>query len=31
MTSVPRDSDIIGAVALLAIVLVSGLVRVFGL
>jgi hypothetical protein len=31
MTSIPRDSDIIGAVALLAIVLVSGLYRVFGL
>jgi hypothetical protein len=31
MTIIPRDSDIIGAAALLAIVLVSGLVRVFGL
>ena len=30
MTSIPRDSHIIGAVTLLAIVLVSGLVRVFG-
>jgi hypothetical protein len=31
MTSIPRDSHIVGAAALLAIVLVSGLVRVFGL
>jgi len=31
MTSVPRDSDIIGAAALLAIVLVAGLVRALGL
>jgi hypothetical protein len=31
MTSIPRDSDIIGAAALLAIVLVSGLYRAFGL
>lgn len=31
MTSIPRDSHIISAAALLAIVLVSGLVRVFGL
>jgi hypothetical protein len=31
MTSIPRDSDILGAAALLAIVLVSGLFRVFGL
>lgn len=30
MTSIPRDSHIIGAVTLLAIVLVTGLVRVFG-
>ena len=31
MTSVPRDSDIIGAAALLAIVLVTGLIRALGL
>ena len=31
MTTIPRDSDIIGATALLALVLVIGLVRVFGL
>jgi len=31
MTSIPRDSDIFGAAALLAIVLVSGLYRAFGL
>jgi hypothetical protein len=31
MTSIPRDSDILGAVALLTIVLVSGLIHVFGL
>ena len=31
MTIFPRDSDIIGAAALLAIVLVTGLVRVLGL
>jgi len=31
MTSIPSDSDILGAAALLAIVLVSGLFRVFGL
>jgi hypothetical protein len=31
MTSIPRDSHILGAAALLAIVLVSGLFRVFGL
>ena len=30
MTTIPRDSDIIGATALLALVLVIGLVRVFG-
>ena len=30
MTSIPRDSHILGAAALLAIVLVSGLFRVFG-
>ena len=30
-TIIPRDSDIIGAAALLAIVLVTGLVRVLGL
>jgi len=27
----PRDSDIVGAAALLAIVLVTGLVRILGL
>jgi hypothetical protein len=31
MTTIPRDSDIVGAVALLAIVLVTGLFRVLGL
>jgi hypothetical protein len=31
MTTIPRDSDIIGATALLALVLVIGLVRIFGL
>jgi len=31
MTSIPRDSDIVGAAALLAIVLVTGLFHVFGL
>jgi hypothetical protein len=31
MRIIPRDSDIVGAAALLAIVLVSGLVRIFGL
>ena len=31
MTSIPRDSDIVAAAALLAIVLVTGLFRVFGL
>jgi hypothetical protein len=31
MTSIPRDSDIISAAALLAIVLLSGLYRAFGL
>jgi hypothetical protein len=31
MTRIPRDSDILGAAALLAVVLVSGLFRVFGL
>jgi len=31
MTIIPRDSDIIGAAALLAIVLVTGLVRALGL
>jgi hypothetical protein len=31
MTIIPRDSDIVGAAALLAIVLVTGLFRVFGL
>jgi hypothetical protein len=31
MTSIPRDSDIIAAAALLAIVLVTGLVRALGL
>jgi hypothetical protein len=31
MTTIPHDSDIIGATALLALVLVIGLVRVFGL
>jgi hypothetical protein len=30
MTIIPRDSDIVAAAALLAIVLVTGLVRVFG-
>ncbi len=30
MTSIPRDSDIIGAAALLTLVLMIGLVRVFG-
>jgi hypothetical protein len=30
MTTIPRDSDIVAAAALLAIVLVTGLVRVFG-
>jgi hypothetical protein len=31
MTIIPRDSDIVGAIALLAIVLVTGLFRAFGL
>jgi hypothetical protein len=31
MTIIPRDSDIVGAAALLAIVLVTGLIRAFGL
>jgi len=31
MTTIPRDSDIIGATVLLALVLVIGLVRIFGL
>jgi hypothetical protein len=31
MTSIPRDSDIIAAAAVLAIVLVTGLVRALGL
>jgi hypothetical protein len=31
MTSIPRDSDILGAAAVLAVVLISGLFRVFGL
>jgi hypothetical protein len=31
MTIIPRDSDIVAAAALLAIVLVTGLIRVFGL
>jgi len=31
MTIIPRDSDIIGAAGLLAIVLVTGLVRALGL
>jgi hypothetical protein len=31
MTIIPRDSDIIGAAALLAIVLVTGLIRALGL
>jgi len=31
MTIIPRDSDIIGAAALLVIVLVTGLVRILGL
>ena len=30
MTSIPRDSDIVGAAALLAVLLVIGLARVFG-
>jgi hypothetical protein len=30
MTSIPRDSDIVGAAALLALLLVIGLARVFG-
>jgi hypothetical protein len=29
MTSIPRDSDIVGAAALLALLLVIGLARVF--
>ena len=31
MTSIPRDSDILKAAAVLAIVLVTGLFRAFGL
>jgi len=31
VTAIPRDSNIVGAVLLLAIVLVGGLVRAFGL
>jgi hypothetical protein len=31
MTIIPRDSDIVGAAALMAIVLVFGLVRALGL
>jgi len=31
MTTIPRDSDILGAAALLAVVLLSGLFRTFGL
>jgi len=31
MTTIPRDSHIVGAAAVLAIVLVSGLLRAFGL
>jgi hypothetical protein len=30
MTSIPRDSDIIGAAAMLTLLLVIGLARVFG-
>jgi hypothetical protein len=30
MTSIPRDSDIVGAAVLLALLLVIGLARVFG-
>jgi len=31
MTIIPRDSDIVGAATLLVIVLVTGLLHVFGL
>jgi hypothetical protein len=31
MTSIPRDSDIIAAAALLTLVLVRGILRVFGI
>jgi hypothetical protein len=31
VTTIPRDSDVLGAAILLAIVLVSGLVRALGL
>jgi len=31
MTTIPRDSDILGATAVLALVLVVGLVHVLGL
>jgi hypothetical protein len=31
MTIIPRDSDIVGAAAVLAIVLVTGLLHAFGL
>jgi hypothetical protein len=31
MTSIPRDSDIIGAAALLTLILLMGLIRILGL